>query len=430
MNRRIGFLVAAACLVGTACDSNHNAQQPKVWVYEAIAALDGTYTYQPVANAQVNTESKIGDTRAVYGGMTFAEGSSDLGFDLTNPASVTVRADGFVLLTVQGITREFLDKPQPNGPLAHPGDLVLVLSRAGAPSVDTVTLSGTIAGKSDPNNFVGLQAKNGASFFQDRKTTYGLEVQRGEPIEIVGYEFSLPARQPVRGTEQHFARWFTASAPAATDATTLNLDLATLPTLTPKQAHAEIVIPGGDGGPLGGNSYSFFRAHNGNQSVSAGFVTKTGPNADGSRFLIDTEWVEPTSITDPGHYFGIASQNGNSFYFKRGYPTGDVVIEDMPLPPLVNLEKATVGDVIKPLDLPTDRASFALRMEVNDEANQPVWQIGNATADEFAIADLPDDFRATLPAKLYGFFVLTMRNEADPKVTRLSGSRTIELELP
>ena len=219
--------------------------------------------------------------------------------------------------------------------VAHPGaDLVLYLfERTSAQYAEILTLN--LENKAAPGNQVAAFTTTGPAG-GGTGSSLMLEVASGQPYTLTTREATLNAtdpRQPVETT----VRWAQTSEPApASEFSTVDFDLASGgTTLAPKQAHAHIVLPGGDSGPFGSFSLPLVGASAGAGSAPFALASASLTTAHDA-FDVTAEYVDTPGMADAFVDYGVTTaSNEYSLVAVIGAPTQAVVMVDGLLPPPV-----------------------------------------------------------------------------------------------
>lgn len=230
------------------------------------------------------------------------------------------------------------------------------------PSDGTVALTGTLRNARAPT--VNLSPVGRGRNYQGGGPGYAARIAPGAPASLVSLEWSTPANPTIspRGIEQKIARWARLDVGAVNADTSVDVDLDALPTLAPDPVHVRVVIPGGDAGPLGGDSQGSWVATTAESGLRAlvGSTTLGDATADKTSFDLRGELVHVDGVTLVTRA-SVSRAEVVSSRLSIGAPATDGVIEGLLLPPALPLGARVDGDV--PLDGIAEGATARLTLE-------------------------------------------------------------------
>ncbi len=415
---RAGLLVA---LVG--CGSSSSSSPPangdggtdgavsgtafEVWVAEAPPGMR-TDTYPPIVNATVAWDPPGGGARVVaqtdaqghvtvYGDFTKGDGVLTV-WEKDHTAFTQLQASPAVSMSLAGLL------PNPMGKPAT--DAVFLLQRKlGAKPSPVAKLMGNISNKADPADVVALYPPGLGAGIDAPGANYSITVPTGRPYSIVGFEYKPDATQPDRGTSATTVKFFKIDRPAQSADTTLDLDMSQIAAESTTKGSATITVPGGDSGPLGGTTRSFFYTADLDGNAFYGVWPKAVLSADKSAFDISFEYVAPPAdarvvtrglIINPG-------DGSASLVQKAGAPTDGMTLDGFPLPMPVTVTKVAYTDPIAFDGLPSEATTAQIQIL---QGNEVPWTIGNPKkVSPITLPKLPDDVLAAFKGNRTARFI-------------------------
>lgn len=425
----------AACTDGgtkAAADLAPAGTTVKVWVGTPTSrAFDAPIDPLPGATVAVTLPGDAGIVESTTG----TDGSTTFVADFTKGSvTVTIGKADHVAVTALDVTPATIAAQLQASNFAHPGDMTFTTGPTAPPPPESFGLGGKITGKAATGNFMTLGVSTGGSAFQGKQSSYSLEVPAGKAYTLVGLEWSMPA-MVARTVDQTFLKWFTIDRPAPTMAETLDLDVSAQTPVAAdkiKTATVSVTVPGGAAGPLGGTSIAYGGVMSYPEFTFYGAPTKMAPNADGTAFVGEMQWIEVAPAADVIHHVYVNAQDGSfSQRFGTGYPPATIALTDMLGAPLTTVQRVTTGDSFEPFGLPTTRQQADLRLEVNDGGGGVYWVI-TARNDRIVVPKLPASIQSGFPGTTFkgNIVLIEQTTPGQPGLVRSRAfSRSLDVEL-
>jgi hypothetical protein len=385
-----------------------------LWVVEPGDAPD--QTPRPIANAAVAFAAPGTNTPVEL--TTGADGSLVVSGDFTKgAATVSAYAPDHRALTFVDVTPENVAKLPPTRGFARPNDLVFLLNSK-LPRTGPVKLSGALTGKLEPTNLVTLSTTAAPDYFQNRKLTYSLPVGKDQPFSIIGIEW----RPLVVGTdgvyESTFLHWFQIDQPALSADLTLDIDVSAQTPLTPRNGTVRNTMPGGANNLFGPASVSYVEV----LAASGAFLgapQKIGPNADGTAFEGDLQWVLPASVPASSvsytSYVMSADRLKVSTVVRQGVPPEALVVDNLPLLPVTTSQSAQTGSKIAFTSAFATTQGGECAVAVQDKQQLWHWTLASAAANAttLTVPALSPALQQALPKVLLTGLIACTHYDAD-----------------
>ncbi len=261
-------------------------------------------------------------------------------------------------------------------------------------------LTGAAKGFADGSTLVATST-NGLSVHQGVPDKFSIAVMPGEKGTLVGVEtLQMPAP---RAVTQTVGKWVIAEHPAITADTPFDLDFTKPSALTSKRVKIKLEIPGGADGPLGGDSFAFGWILRGTTlNAMVGLFAKSGPNADGTAFDVELEYIEPTFAGTSKTVLRLHRSDGAwSERTLMRIPTEGEVVKDWRMPLPITSAKQALTDPISLEGIAKDETAFVVAQKTNgDLLFRSVVPPAFTSGGSITLPKLPEELRALLPPLL------------------------------
>ncbi len=225
-------------------------------------------------------------------------------------------------------------------------------------------------------------------------TPYKMAVQPGQLFTVYGVEGNYPgASLFAREYTFDVVQFFHFDHPSLTaDNTTYDIDITALPADPTATATGEIIIPGGDSGPLGGASSAWVTVQTSGANI--GQATAMSVTADKSSFAYTVEYVAYAGVTP--YTLGQILQADGSLSLRNvaGFPKNMQVLDNLELP-LPITDTLSAGSV---LDATATSADDVHLYVVQSGGAGVVWTVTVPAGKTSALPHLPDAIRGIIPA--------------------------------